>query len=510
MQWSIGKIIEKWALITPGKAALVFDGEITTYLQLEQRTNQVAHLLLAAGVAKGDRIACYCENNLDSICIYFAAAKLGLVCVPLNNRLLPAEIIYQLENSSSRIVFFDEPFADRFESVAQELAIPPSSLFQIGGEATDKQWCNLLHTELDSMSTHSPTPAEPVALTDPLAIIYTSGTTGAPKGAVTNHLQTYFKCFQIILYADMRQDDVYLTHMPLFHSAGLFGVLTPILSRGATVVTSRKFDPKRYVEDAKNFKATLMIASTTMLKMILRDYDKSSDSFAHVRSLFGGGERTPLSLIQQLQDLGLNIRMGFGQTENSFMAMQQAGEALAKVGSVGRPGFFTDIWIKNAEGQVAAKNETGSIVARGPTVMCGYWNMPEKTAETIVDGVLDTGDVGYMDEDQHVYLVDREKDMYRSGAENVYPAEIEKLLMDHPKIFNIAIIGVPDVDWGETGKAFVVLNPEETIDLEEIHQYLEGKLARYKFPRKLEILDELPLTETGKVKKAVLKSREQG
>ncbi len=201
------------------------------------------------------------------------------------------------------------------------------------------------------------------------------------------------------------------------------------------------------------------------LRMILRDYDKSRDSFKSVRVTFGGGERTPNSLLEELQSIGVNMQLGFGQTENSFMALQRPEDTIAYSGSVGNPGFFTDIWIQDGQDQKLGPDENGIISAIGPTVMSGYWNMPEKTANTIVDGVLNTGDVGYMDEQDNIYLVDREKDMYRSGAENVYPAEIEKLLMNHPSIFNVAIIGVPDDTWDETGKAFVVLAKNKAIGI---------------------------------------------
>jgi len=190
------------------------------------------------------------------------------------------------------------------------------------------------------------------------------------------------------------------------------------------------------------------------------------------------------------------------------MTLQREEDVFQKHGSVGRPGAFTDLWIEDNLGNRLPPGETGNIVASGPTVMSGYWKLPEKTADTIIDGKLLTGDLGFMDEDGVFYLVDRQKDMYRSGAENVYPAEIEKLLMDHPKVFNAAIIGVADDTWGEVGKAFIVVRPGETVTDGELLGFLEGKIARYKYPKHFEYLAELPMTETGKVKKVALKDRE--
>ncbi len=511
IEWSIGRIVEKWAMAAPERPALIIGGKATTYAGINSRANRIASLLLSLGTKKGDRVAAYAENSLDTVCLYIAAAKLGLICVPLNNRLLSDEILYQLSDSGTSALFFDLKFADRIEAAVRGTGLPADRVFCVGAEEGCKipAWSTSCEAALTGHADRNPIPQQPVLLGDPIAIIYTSGTTGAPKGAVVTHLQTYFKCFQVILYLDMRADDVYLTHMPLFHSAGLFIAVTPALCRGATILTHRKFDPQRFVDDAEAFNATIVMGSTTMWRFILRDYDKERSSFASVRVAFGGGERTPLSLIEELQEIGLAMQLGFGQTENSFMALQQADEVFDHFGSVGRPGFFTDIWIDDGKGGPAAAGEIGPILARGPTVMSGYWQMPDKTEETIVDGVLKTGDVGYMDEDLHLHLVDREKDMYRSGAENVYPAEVERLLMDHPAVDNVAIIGVPDDDWGETGKAFIVPAGDGEPDADELLDFLDGKLARYKLPKHFEFVRELPMTETGKVKKVVLKKLEK-
>ena len=201
------------------------------------------------------------------------------------------------------------------------------------------------------------------------------------------------------------------------------------------------------------------------------------------------------------------MRQGLGQTENSLMMMMPAEDVQRKVGSIGKPGFFTDVWIADEEGGKAPPGQIGEIMARGPTVMSGYWNLPEMTAKTIVDGNLHTGDLGTMDEEGFFYIVDRAKDMYRTGGENVYPAEAEKILAGHPKISNVAIIGVPDEKWGETGLVFVVPAEGETITLEEINEYLEGKLARFKHPKQIRYMKELPLTTTMKIKKSELKQK---
>ena len=296
--------------------------------------------MLGLGLKKGDRIAGLTLNTIESICVYVAAAKLGLVCVPLNNRLVADELRYQLENSGARALVIGRQFGDRVAPILEETSVSTNRCLMVGHDGED--WCASFERTVASMPETNPVLADPVLLDDPLAIIYTSGTTGAPKGAVVSHLQTYFKCFQVILYTDLRQDDVWLTHMPLFHSAGLFIVLTPTFCRGATLVTSRTFDAHRFLDSCERYQATVVTAATTMWTFILKAHEPSRPCFTSLRRVFGGGERTPKSLIDDLTARGVNLQLGFGQTENSFMSLQRPEDTDRYFGSVGQPGFFTD------------------------------------------------------------------------------------------------------------------------------------------------------------------------
>ncbi|MBF2754234.1 MAG: AMP-binding protein [Gammaproteobacteria bacterium AqS3] len=506
LTWSIGRLFDKWVIRQSEKTAVIFDDVPVSYGELNSAVNRLCRSLQAMGVKKGDRVAGMGKNALPPVALYLAAAKLGLVAVPINNRLVGAELAYQLNNCSVSALVFDADFANSVRDAVAQTDIRPERTLVYGGEVEAS-----LGRSYDAVTGEQPDTApvieEPVNLMDPLAIIYTSGTTGAPKGAVTNHLQTYFKFMNIVLGADLRQDDVMLAPMPLFHSAGLFICLTPMLLRGGSIVTRKAFDPALYVQDCRTHRPTLTVAITTMFKMIMQHAEPGSDVFSSLRYCSGGGERTPQSLLDELQDkFGMRLRLGFGQTENSAMAGQQQDD-IGRVDTVGRAGFFSDIWIENPEGERLPPDSIGRIMAQGPTVMSGYWEMPEKTAETIRNGVLNTGDLGTMDAVGRLALVDREKDMYRSGGENVYPAEIEKLLMDHPKVFNAAVIGVADEEWGEVGRAFVVARPGETVAPQELLDHLDGRLAKFKWPRQFEMVDALPMTESGKVKKAELKQR---
>ena len=514
MKWDIGYIPKKRARFTPNKKALIYEDTPITYKELNININRFANYMQANGIKKGDRISVMILNCPEFFEIYFAAAKLGVIFVPLNFRMVGPEIEYQLNDSGTRLFVFHDMFTETVNSIRSKVKVEQDKYIflksRFPGAHKCPDWALDYPEVVKDSPVDEPQPDTPVELDDPLAILYTSGVTGDPKGAVVSHQQTFFKNFQVMLYTDVRPDDTILAQLPLFHSGGLFITATPTFNRGATLILRQGFNPEQFANDIARYKATVIFALTTMWRFILDsgrldEIDKSS-----VRIIAGGGERTPESLFHELAKRGLFMQQGFGQTENSAMMMLPKEDIIRKMGSVGLPGFFTEVWIVDNEDNEVPPGEIGRIVARGPTVMSGYWEKPEETAQTIVDGILHTGDLGYRDEEGYFYIVDRAKDMYRSGGENVYPAEVEKVLIDHPKISNVAIIGVPDKKWGETGKAFIALSEEGTgLTLEEIHEFLNGKVAKFKFPTHLEVMEELPITASGKVKKVELKKKEK-
>ncbi len=516
VHWDVGNIVRKRADMSPEKRAIIFEDVPVTYKELNEGVNRTAHFLRKRGIRNGDRVSVILLNCVEFLEIYFACAKLGAILVPLNHRLVGPELEYQLNDCGARMVVFHDAFVGNLDSIRSRLKVEADKFIYMtstgpGGNGSAlpgcPAWAGEYHELTGDQPVVEPIPESPVPFDAPLAIVYTSGVTGNPKGAVLTHEQTFFKNFQIAFYTEARPDDVFVAQMPLFHSGGLFIVATPALCAGMTMVMRRGFNPAEFAEDIERYKATIVLALTTMWRMILDTGKLDETDVSSVRCVLGGGERTPPSLFEELAKRGLHMRQGFGQTENSAMMMLPTEDIHRKMGSIGKPGFFTDIWIKGANGKRAAPGEIGEIVARGPTVMNGYWNLPEETAKALVDGVLHTGDLGYMDEEGYFYIVDRAKDMYRSGGENVYPAEVEKILVGHSKISNVAIIGVPDDKWGETGMAFIVPVKGEAILEEEVVEYLEGKVARFKYPKHIRFLEDLPLTPTMKVKKAALKER---
>ncbi len=515
--WGVGYIPYKHSQMHPDKAAIIFEDTPVSYRQLNEGVNRCAHMLQAKGVKKGDRISVLMLNCIEFLEIYFAAAKLGAILVPLNWRLLGPELEYQLNDCEARFLFFHDSFLGSIDLIRSSLKVEEDKFVYLknggptipGFELPDcPVWAQDYPRLTADQRDDEPVVSEPVLMSDPLAIVYTSGVTGHPKGAVLSHEQTFFKNFQIATYTDTRQDDVIIAQMPLFHSGGLFIVATPSLNARSTLVMRRGFNADEFAEDIQRYRGTIVFALTTMWKLILDSGKLDEIDVSSVRAVIGGGERTPASLFEALAKRGLYMQQGFGQTENSAMMLLPREDIQRKMGSIGKPGYFTEIWIEDKTGRKLPPGEVGEIVAKGPTVMSGYWNLPDITRQTIVNGVLHTGDLGYMDEEGYFYIVDRAKDMYRSGGENVYPAEVEKILLNHPDISQVAIIGVPDGRWGEVGKAFIVPSEKDhVIGVDEVRAYLADKVAKYKHPVHVAMMDELPMTATMKIKKAELKRR---
>jgi fatty-acyl-CoA synthase len=512
VQWDVGYIIRKRALKNANKTAIIFEDEPVTYGALNEGVNRCAHFLQKKGLKKGDRMVVLMLNCIEFLEAYFAAAKLGIIFVPLNWRLVGPELEYQINDCGARLILFHDSFLGSIDGIRTRLTVEEDKFIycQSGnpGMPSCPDWAQDYASGVADRPVAEPTPDAPVEVEDPLAIVYTSGVTGFPKGAVLSHSQTYFKCFQTAMYTDGGgENDVMVAQLPLFHSGGLFIVATPAIFGGITLIMRRGFDPNEFAEDIQRYRATIVFALTTMWRIILETGKLDQVDVSSVRSVMGGGERTPMRLFDELAKRGLYMQQGFGQTECSAMTLLPKDDIQRKMGSIGKPGFFVHVWIGDRNGNELPPGEIGEMLAKGPTVMSGYWNLPEISKRTVTNGVLHTGDLGYMDEEGYLYIVDRAKDMYRSGGENVYPAEVEKVLAQHPAIANVAIIGVPDDKWGETGMAFIQPMPGQKITTEEILEFLKGRAAKYKHPTRFEFVEELPLTATMKVKKSELKER---
>lgn len=500
---NVGDWIRKWSLLQPDKVALFFEGRPFTYQALNGRINQLCHLLQKKGIKKGDRLSVLLHNCNQFIEIFFALSKIGAILVPLNWRLAGPELEFILKDSGSKFIIFEPDFEAVVSSIRHHVNLPNGSYIAIGSPHPD--WSVEYEDSISNQPICEPFQDTSVGGEDPHVIMYTSGTTGMQKGAVLSHRKTFFNVLNADIVYNLTSQDTMIISRPLFHSGGLLVESAPILYKGGTLILKKRFRPGEILETVERYRVTILELAATVYQFILNECDLTRYDLSSVRCFFTGGERVPVSMIQEYLRRGIVISQIFGQTEASTITFLPPEKAREKIGSVGFPVFHGDVKIVNKEGKEVPTGEVGEIIVRGPTLMSGYWNRPDLTAETIRDGWLYTGDLAKKDEEGYVYIIDREKDMFISGGENVYPAEIEKVFFTHPKVLDVGVIGVPDGKWGEVGKAYLVLKPGEKMDAEEALRFLQGKIARFKLPKYIEFVKELPKTASGKIQKFILK-----
>jgi len=473
------------------------------YGALDARVNQLADLLAARGLRKGDRLAALMLNSAAFIETLFACAKLGAIFLPINFRLSPAEVLFILQDSAAHMIVYHAPFAPLVAPVRAQTGLLHG--FYIGGETAPMPGDEPYEAAL-SAGRNRP-PRIPVAQSDPHAMMYTSGTTGRPKGAVLTHGNTTWNAFNLLLSEGaLSSEDVVLTVAPMFHIGGLNVHTLPALYKGARIVVQPRFDPAEALRAVEAERVTMMFLVPTMWLAISRLPDFDRYDLSSLRALMTGGAPTPLPLLEFFQSRGYKFFEGFGMTETApnacFLA---AKDAARKNGSVGKPLAHVRMRIVDEADRDVPQGEVGELVMRGPNLFIGYWNRPEATEEAFRNGWFHSGDLCRQDEEGFYYIVDRKKDMFISGGENVYPVEVEQVLNCHPKVSELALIGVPDEHWGEVGMLIVVPRAGEEITLAEMATFCEGKLAHFKVPRHIAVVDALPRNATGKVLKHMLR-----
>jgi acyl-CoA synthetase (AMP-forming)/AMP-acid ligase II len=511
MKNNIGLFVAKRAALQPDREAIVdvSSGKRLSYVELDARCNQLGSGLLAGGLKVGDRVATLMLNSAEFVEVFFGMAKVGGVIVPLNWRLVADELSFILTDSGAETLVFGTAFA---EVVAElhargDAGTKVKTWIHVGNDADRPGFARSYEAMLAPQS--KDTPALGASDDDLLFIMYTSGTTGLPKGAMHSHNTTMWSSLTGLVTADIRWDDRYLICLPLFH----VGALQPLFSsihRGGAVVIMAEFDPSRiwniYVEE----KITVTLAVPAMLNFMLTTYDAAAHDVSKLRWIMSGAAPVPVSLIEKYAGMGIEIHQVYGLTESCGPAcLISPHEAIERAGSTGKAFFHTDIKVVDSDGNEVAANETGEVLVRGPHIMLGYWNRPEATEETIVDGWLHTGDIAMIDGDGHIYIKDRIKDMIISGGENVYPAEIENVLASHEGIKDVAVIGIPSASWGESPLAIVV-KQDDSLDADEVMACCKGKLAPFKQPKGVEFVDVIPRNPTGKVLKRVLREQFPG
>lgn len=511
MKTNIGQLLALRAAVNPGREAYV-DSALPvrlTYAELNARTNQLAAVLLGQGVKPGDRVAIMMMNSAEFFESYFAIAKIGGVVVPLNWRLVADELEFILKDSGAETLLFGTEFLE----LATDL--------HARGKKTDlRRW---LHSAEGASETHfaqdyealrDAAPATEPEVTsgddDLLYIMYTSGTTGLPKGVMHSHSTTFWALLTIAASVDTHDGDRYLTALPMFH----VGALTPVtlnVYQGGTSIVMREFDPKRAWELMEEEKLSSGLLVPAMLNFMIQVPEVESYGHSQLRWIQTGAAPVPVSLIQRYADMGIEIQQLYGLTESCGPACCISAEhALTKIGSTGLGFFHTEVRLVDEKGKDCAPGDQGEVWVRGNHNMLGYWNRPDATKETITkDGWLRTGDVAIVDEDGFFYIQDRIKDMIISGGENVYPAEVENVILTHPQVAEVAVIGQPSERWGESPFAIVVPKSPDLTEA-EVMKHCDGKLARFKLPTGAAFIEVIPRNANGKVLKRVLREQFPG
>lgn len=500
--------VDRWSELSPDKPAVLFEGETLRYADLKCRADATACWLQSLGVEKSDRVAVLLDNCPAFLELYLACARLGALFVPLNFRLTAPELRYLLANSRPRLLVFGSRFAPTLAPLQLARSRPPLMVAAVGdGEFPAELGEVERFFERDAFAGRQPFLTPSLAPSDPEephVIMYTSGTTGEPKGAVLSHRKTFFNCLNADLFFSLQSDDVMLVVLPLFHSGGLFIQASPALYRGATILLHPKFDAARTYRDLEEFRVTKFLAVPTIFKALLRVPPETRRSLASLKVSAVGGEKTSPELLAACREAGFSLRQVMGQTETSILLWASERDLVECPGAVGKPVFHAEVKVVDDQGAQVGTDEVGEIVVQGSILMKEYWQDPERTRLTLRGGCLYTGDLARVDADGYFYLVDRAKDLYISGGENVYPAEVERLLGEHPDIQAVAVVGTPDDTWGETGYAFVVRKDGARLTAEDVVSYCQGRLARYKVPTRVVFCERLPETALGKVRKKEL------
>ncbi|MBT2489758.1 long-chain fatty acid--CoA ligase [Streptomyces sp. ISL-96] len=503
----IGSWPARRARKTPDRIAVVHEDRTWTYRELHQRVLRLAHALRALGTRRGDRVAYLGPNHPAFLETLFAVGALGAVFVPLNIRLAAPELAYNLSDSGSTVLIHAPEQAEAAGAAAAEAEVRHRIALDGAGAGV------IGYDELLAGGGTEPLD-QTVAPDDHCMIMYTSGTTGRPKGAVLSHANIVWNSVNVLVDTDLAGDEVTLVAAPLFHTAGLNMTCLPTLLKGGRVLLLPAFDPDRVLELVESERVTYMFGVPTMYDALAARPRWAATDLASLRTLNCGGAPVPARTIAAYLARGLAFSQGYGMTEASpgvlYLDREQTS---AKAGSAGVPHFFTDTRILLPDGREAAPGQSGEILVSGPNVMSGYWGRPEDTAAAFADGGwLRTGDVARTDGDGYAYIVDRVKDMFVSGGENVYPAEVEDAILSHPAVGECAVIAVADEVWGEVGRAVVVLRPEADADADEdsILGHLRGRLAKYKIPKSVVFAGDLPRTASGKIIKPAVRETYAG
>ncbi|MBD2860141.1 long-chain fatty acid--CoA ligase [Spongiibacter sp. KMU-158] len=494
-------ILDSVCLRNAHKSAISFEGKTWTYSEFDTRCRRLARYLKQHGVRKGDRLGYAGQNHPAFLETLFAAAHLGAIFVPVNYRLSGPELTYIINDAGMHTLIFDGFMQATVENISADLCT--QGLLAVDAPASP-------HPDYEQAieDNHPLLETVPVSAQDVAFIMYTSGTTGTPKGVMLTHGNIFWNDLNLRLIEDI-YGEVVLTCCPMYHIAGLNCAALAAIFRGAHQHIHRMFDPGETLRTIEREKVSALLCVPAMLLFMSQHEEFDTTNLSSVRALLSGGAPVPPALIKRYQQRGLPFYQVYGLTETSpYALMNLACDTKTHPEAAGKPVIFTEVRITDGKGREVPTGEQGEICIRGPNVMSGYWNKPEATTEVLTeDGWFSSGDIGYCDDNGFHYISDRKKDMVISGGENVYPAEVEAVLYQHEAVQEVAILGLPDDKWGEAVTAVLVVKTGTEITLESLRKFCDGKLARYKIPLRLFVVDELPRNPSGKVLKYVLRER---
>jgi acyl-CoA synthetase (AMP-forming)/AMP-acid ligase II len=501
---TIPHLLKRAAFKYPEREAIVSEKGRWTHADWDRNANRRSAVLASRGIGKGDHVATIFLNGNEVLETFLALMKLGAVPVPLNVRFSGKELQYIIEHSDAKAVILSSEFEKVIREIRKDLPRVEQYFF-----CADKVPEGMIDFAGLSAAASEQDPGTEILEDDIACILYTAGTTGRPKGVLLSHRNCVWASVNIAMDVDLRPEYRVLLVFPLYHAAA-FMIVVSNLFVGATNVTMKVFDPIRVMEMIQEEKINRATFPPTVWNFILQlpgldRYDTSS-----VRALSSGAEAMPLETKRRLLELFPNAGLGetYGMTESAATITTLSPRfVLTKMSSVGKPFTNVETRLADEEGRDVVRGGVGEVLARGPNIMVGYYKDPEATAKTLDGGWLHTGDLGRLDEDGFLYIVDRKKDMIITGGENIFPREIEEVLYAHPKILEASVIGLPDPRWGEKVHAVVALKEGQTMTEQEVIDYTRGYIASFKKPKSVEFVDRLPRSAAGKVLKRVLRDR---
>jgi fatty-acyl-CoA synthase len=496
----LSDLIARHAAFSPHKPALIFEGEVLSYRGFHERIETTARALKAEfGVSRGDRVAILSLNRPDYLVLLYACARLGAMLVPLNWRLTVAEQMFILSDAAAKVLMLERAFAEilpALEAALPETRVVGLDFVPVRGIAFDAL---LARATGDSRNPH-------VDLSCPLLIVYTSGTTGRPKGAVLRQEALLWNGVMSQHMHGLNSDDHILTVLPFFHVGGLNIQTTPALHTGATVTILSRFTPDAALAAITRDRPTLTVLVPATIQAITDHPDWAATDLSSLKAVSTGSQIVPPHLIERFVSRGVPVLQVYGSTETCPIAVySRLGGDLSRAGSTGLPGLCCEAVVIDDAGAELPPDTPGEIAVRGPNVFVEYWGNAAATREVLREGWFRTGDIGRRDADGYFFVHDRKKNMIISGGENIYPAEVERVLLEHPDVADCGVIGRPDPRWDEVPVAYVIPRAGCRTDADALKAHLLTQLARFKVPREFVFVEDLPRTALGKVQHFRLK-----